>query len=613
MKIGMKIGIGLFLIIGLGSLVQALVRIVVEGEQEQQTLKNLVTYSVNRLANSLIAPIWSLDNAQLETVIRLELADANILAVELEDQLEKLSGFFLRGEEDIVKYSLAEARQNDLASKALFSLTKSIVYEGNEIGRVTVYATDRVLVEKMNQRLWYNTFFVLIFAAALLGGIAVMLRRLVVHPLSELTRVVTHFSKKDLGVRSSYVSSDEIGTLAQEYNRMLDTIQEYTESLEQKVQERTRELAEANEVLRRQKDEMERNLRIAQKIQLKLIPNENTYPRREELTFSSFYTAMETVGGDIFDIIRSGRNSFGLLMADVSGHGVPAALVTAMAKVSFNTHAQAYGVSPAEVCARVNKDIASLLGNDYSHYLTAFFGIIDLERQKFTWSNCGHHPAILLRGETVIRLGSPGPFIGFVENADFYEETIDLEKGDRIVLFTDGIVEARNAHDEMFDIHRLIRLCLEYRRASASEFIKNLLAKLQDFCEGQRQDDDRAVLVVDYYQRYDTEGHLVGDVDIQTGGLPMDKGQLGEALKSVHALIKAERYQEAKQLAQEIHQRHPEEVATVTFLAFILYKLADYSQALEVLDRVPHLVSLDERLKRLRVRIQERLSQRQVP
>lgn len=607
MRIGTKISIGLALLIGVGSLAQAALRLIVEGNQEQEILRNVIKISANRLANALIVPIWGFDNTQIETVIRLELADPNLLAVELQDSLGQLTSLYTYENDEIRKVNFDAPEKQSLLDLAISSQSMDIVYQNNTLATVTVYATDRVLREKLVERLTYNGLYALLFAAALLIGISWMLRSLVVRPVADLTRVVTS-SETDLSVRSSYRSSDEIGTLSDRFNKMLDTLQEYTESLEEKVQERTRELAEANEVLRQQKEEMERNLRIAQKIQLKLIPNENTYPKREELSFSSLYTAMDAIGGDIFDIIRTGRHSFGLLMADVSGHGVPAALVTAMAKVSFNTHAQAYGVRPAEVCAKVNHDIASLLGDDYSHYLTAFFGILDLEKSTFIWSNCGHHPAILLRGEQVIRLGSPGPFIGFVEDAEFFDESIEIRRGDRIILFTDGIVEARNAKDEQFDIDRLIQTCLRNRTQTAAVFIKNLLHELKVFCGDEKQDDDRAVLVVDYLQKVDAEGHATPEVDIQAGKLyRSERKELKAHLQEVAVLIKSQRYQDAHALAQELYSEHPDNVQVVSYLSLILYRLGQYERALEVLKKAYDQKVADDNVKAFMAKIQEKL------
>ncbi len=585
MKINTKILIGLLIVIGLGSLIQGVVRIITEGAQEQELLRSLVTNSVKSMTSTLPMPIWNFDTLQVETVIKIELEDRNLLAVELRDNLGDVTAFYGWLDDNTLE-NLANdpSKRDELVQKAFFSVSSDLEFQGNSLGKVTVYATDRVLNDKMNQKLYSVAVFALLFSVALFFVISLMLRQIVVEPVRELTEVVSSFSEDNLTVRSRYKSDDEIGILSTKYNTMLDTIQDYTESLEEKVKNRTKELAEANEVLRRQKAEMDRNLRMAQKIQLNLVPNETTYPKREELNFSSIYSAMDAIGGDIFDIIRTGRNSFGLLMADVSGHGIPAALVTTMVKVSFNTHAQSFGVKPSEVCFRVNQDISRLLGNDYSHYLTAFFGIIDLEKNTFAWTNCGHHPAILLRGDQVIRLGNPGPFIGFIESPQFQDEMIELEKGDRIILFTDGIVEARNEKGEMFDNKRLLSLCVELRKETPSLFVKHLLDDLKRFCGNEVQDDDRAVLVVDYIHRTGQTGETHPDVSIRGGQIhKSEKKEVKAYLREVAALVKAENYTEALEIVKELYNEYPDDVKVITNYSLVLYRLGRYQEALNIL------------------------------
>lgn len=583
MKINTKILIGLMIVIGLGSLIQGVVRVVTEGALEREILQSQVANSARSMANTLPMPIWNFDTLQVEAVIKIELEDRNLLAVELRDNLGDVTVFYGWYDDSLDDFTNNPAKREELVQKALFAQSSDLEFQGNSLGKLTVFATDRVLVEKMNQKLLGVIVFALLFAVALFFVISIMLRQIVVEPVSELTQVVSSFSEDNLTVRSSYSSNDEIGILSVKYNKMLDTIQEYTESLEQKVQERTKELADANEVLRRQKAEMDRNLRMAQKIQLNLIPSELTYPKREELNFSSLYSAMDAIGGDIFDIIRTGRNSFGLLMADVSGHGIPAALVTTMVKVSFNTHAQTFGVKPSDVCYRVNQDISKLLGNDYSHYLTAFFGIINLEQNKFEWANCGHHPAILVRDGMVIRLGNPGPFIGFIESPQFQDESIELEKGDRIILFTDGIVEARNEKGEMFDIQRLLDICVGGRDESPSLFVKHLLDDLKKFCGNEVQDDDRAVLVVDYISERMNRGKpTLMSTFVVVNCTRAKKGTQGLPSGGCDPR-QVENYTEALEIVKELYKEYPDDVKVITNYSLVLYRLGRYQDALDIL------------------------------
>lgn len=609
MKIQPKIILTLLITLALGSAIQGVYRFIVDMNQYNLELRALADNTMQRLQNALAQPVWNFDQEMVFTVVRLELNDPNIAAIEVEDNLGG-SLLFLgrqRGSHQVQNLLLTDRSLQDWVRKnAFLTLRENLTFQGNILGSVTLLITD----EQVNRKL-YNQAFSLALQSILVLVVLLLvtsyaLRKIIVRPIVELTRVVVDiFKSGDLSVRSPIKSKDEIGVLSRQYNKMLDIIQEYTDKLELKVKERTRELAEANAILTRQKAEIDRNLAMAQKIQLNLIPNERTYPVRDELKFHGLYSAMDAIGGDIFDVIRCGRNAYGILMADVSGHGIPAALVTAMAKVSFNTHASAYGIKTSEVCSRVNKDITRLLGNDFSHYLTAFFGIIDLEKKTFFWTNCGHHPALLIRQGTVLSLGSPGPFIGFIENASFTDESIELQQGDRIVLYTDGIVEAKSPSGELYDVPRLIAMCRQYAGRPNKEFIEAVLNDLKSFCGEAKADDDRAVLVVDYL-RDDT----VKELDLQAGKVfKSEKKEIKVHLQEAVLLARQGRYTEALNLLENLYAAHREHPKVAINLSLVLYKLGEHERALRILQKAYQECSKNEEIKEFLKRLQERINE----
>ena len=152
---------------------------------------------------------------------------------------------------------------------------------------------------------------------------------------------------------------------------------------------------QAYNALLAQTDETNKELAMAKCIQQRLLPLAEELPQRPEIACAGYYASMSNVGGDLYDIIRIGRNAYGVLIADVSGHGIPAALITALVKISFRSKIR-WGVSTAEVCRQVNEELYPLL-SDLDYFVTAYFLIIDLEQGRMEYTNCGHHPALLLR------------------------------------------------------------------------------------------------------------------------------------------------------------------------------------------------------------------------
>ncbi|MCP4131065.1 MAG: SpoIIE family protein phosphatase [bacterium] len=268
--------------------------------------------------------------------------------------------------------------------------------------------------------------------------------------------------------------------------------------LEKIVQERTRDLNKANADLKEKNDQFVMELDMAHRVQHSLIPTEKTFPQRNEFCISSKYLAMTSVGGDIYDVIRIGRNIYGFFIADVSGHGVPAALITTMIKTEFNTHVRS-NKNPDEICELVNFEISRLIG-DMDYYLTAYLCILNLEDGVLTYTNAGHHPALLYRKltGTIEELDTDGFIMGIEEDAKYCTGSIVLEKGDRVLMFTDGIIETRNQSGEFYEYEKLNEFIADNSNESAQKFVNHLIEDVDAFSEGRAVEDDRAILYFEF-------------------------------------------------------------------------------------------------------------------
>jgi len=197
------------------------------------------------------------------------------------------------------------------------------------------------------------------------------------------------------------------------------------------------------------------------------------------------------VSGDYFDVLRLDSRHLALCVADVIGKGVPAALL--MSNVQAAVHALAGEVlATGELCGRINRIVAANVGS--GKFITFFYGVLDCDR-RFRYTNAGHPEPILVRrnGECV-RVNHGGVVLGVFPEWEYREESLVLEPGDRLVLFTDGITEIENAEGEDFGDERLMKLLEASRALDAEAMQKRVMAAVAEFSGGNFHDD--ATLIV---------------------------------------------------------------------------------------------------------------------
>jgi sigma-B regulation protein RsbU (phosphoserine phosphatase) len=240
------------------------------------------------------------------------------------------------------------------------------------------------------------------------------------------------------------------------------------------------------ERLRRERLELQE----ARRIQCKLLPA--SMPELEDWEVAVSWQPAEGVGGDCYDAIALGPSRAAFTIADVVGKGVPAALLMSNLQAvvrAFATDA----AQPAELCQRVNHILSGHIAE--GRFISFFYCVIDNELGAITYSNAGHYPPILVhRDGSVDRLGAGGAVLGVFPDARYEQGGIALCSGDRLVLFTDGITEARNAADEEFGEDRLIAAAVEHRACSAPALQARLAEAAAAFTSGAFEDD--ATLIV---------------------------------------------------------------------------------------------------------------------
>ncbi len=234
-------------------------------------------------------------------------------------------------------------------------------------------------------------------------------------------------------------------------------------------------------------------LGVARKLQSSILPE--SAPEMTGLKADFYYEPMDSVGGDFFDFHEISPTELGVMIADVSGHGIPAALVSAMLKIAFSTQVR-LAKEPAALLSQIN---TTLLGKTKGAFLTASYVYIDLEKKQMIHARCGHLPLILTHknDESSFLSLPPGKLIGWIPELDIKEEVLKIRSGDRLVLYTDGITEASNSTKEMLGQENWQNIVAQTRFVSLSEAKSKLLNHIKTFTGRKSPDDDVTLVIVD--------------------------------------------------------------------------------------------------------------------
>jgi sigma-B regulation protein RsbU (phosphoserine phosphatase) len=236
--------------------------------------------------------------------------------------------------------------------------------------------------------------------------------------------------------------------------------------------------------------EIQKELEIARRIQTSILPR--AYPDSDHFTVAARYIPMTSVAGDFYDFLLTDPQQAGLLIADVSGHGVPAALIASMVKLAA-TSQRANAADPASLLSGMN---TVLHGNTQEQFVTAAYVYLDAASATLRYSAAAHPPMLLLRAGKVLELTENGLMLAAFSFATYSTTECPLEPGDRLVLYTDGILEATNATGEEFGPHRLSALLKDGARLNPEAAADHIMASLQTWSKSQN--DDLTVLICDY-------------------------------------------------------------------------------------------------------------------
>src|SRR6266481_2730397 len=256
-------------------------------------------------------------------------------------------------------------------------------------------------------------------------------------------------------------------------------------------------LRDSRELLARQLLYLNNELEMARKIQLSILPQKT--PKISGLEINAHYIPMSSVAGDFYDFIVVDEKRVGILVADVSGHGLAAALIASMLQVALAAQF-AHASDPGRVLGGLNR---SLYGKFQEHFVTAVYVFVDLESKTVRYAGAGHPPFLLWRAsaQTTLEMEENGLPLGLFPNANFAVGEIQVEPGDKAVLFTDGIVETASPSEQEFGADLFKGFLQSHHNLRADLFADSLLDELSNWSEeprGEGQQDDITFVTIDF-------------------------------------------------------------------------------------------------------------------
>ena len=280
-----------------------------------------------------------------------------------------------------------------------------------------------------------------------------------------------------------YISENEIGNLSDAFSKMVIEIDRYTNEIETLATERERISAELN---------------VAKTIQASYLPTIfPPFPDREEFDLYATMDPAKEVGGDFYDFFLIDDDHLGLVMADVSGKGVPAALFMMISKTLIKNHTQ-FSISPAEILTAVNAQLCE--NNDAEMFVTVWLGILEISTGKLTCANGGHEfPAIKKKnGQFELYKDKHGLVLGGMSGIKYKEYELMIEKGDILFVYTDGVPEATDSTPALFGTDRMLDALNQDVDANVNQLLVNVRASIDDFVKDAPQFDDITMMALHY-------------------------------------------------------------------------------------------------------------------
>lgn len=356
--------------------------------------------------------------------------------------------------------------------------------DGSVLAIVTVETPMATLEARLRQYMLSSILTTAALTVVFISLYMVYLYRHVIRPVNLITQETDRFvrDRAQIGTELSMIrTNDEIQNLAASIQKMQVDLNLYIDDLTRITAEKERIGAELN---------------VAAKIQSDMLPCIfPAFPDYPEFDIYATMTPAKEVGGDFYDFFLVDNDHLALVMADVSGKGVPAALFMMISKTLIKSAAQA-GLSPKEVLERVNSQLCE--NNDAEMFVTVWLGILEISTGRMVCANAGHEfPAICRKGEQFALYKDPHGFVlAGMEGARYRSYELQLEPGDTIFVYTDGVPEATNSENVLFGTDRMLAALNQKPDAGCREVLQDVHRAIDVFMDGAPQFDDITMLAL---------------------------------------------------------------------------------------------------------------------
>ena len=318
-------------------------------------------------------------------------------------------------------------------------------------------------------------------AVALALAVAVVLSRLIVRPIRKLTKAVANVQGDDLDFQWDMDTGDETQVLADSFRSLTERMKTYIENIQRITAERERIGAELN---------------VAAQIQADMLPCIfPPFPDKKGIDIYAHMAPAKEVGGDFYDFFLLDDDHLALVMADVSGKGVPAALFMVISKTLIKDHAQITR-SPKVILEKVNNILME--NNAEEMFVTVWLGIMEISTGKITAANAGHEYPVVrgADGSFTLIKDKHGIVVGAMEDIKYRQYEMEIEPGGCLFLYTDGIPEATNEQEEMFGTGRMLDALNQDPNASPEKLLSNVMTSVNAFVGSASQFDDMTMLAM---------------------------------------------------------------------------------------------------------------------
>jgi sigma-B regulation protein RsbU (phosphoserine phosphatase) len=336
---------------------------------------------------------------------------------------------------------------------------------------------------------------IFIISVIFLGSLVVayLLVTRISHPLNLLASYARELPTSDF--TSEEEESSPIDNLSAKYKDEVGRLAESFLFMRDELRKNVKELMETTAA----KERIESELQIARDIQMGILPKDfPPFPHRHEFEIYATLEPAKEVGGDLYDFFFVDDDHLCFAVGDVSGKGVPAALFMAVSKTLVKMEASK-GLPAAEILSRVNRQLSQ--DNPSLMFLTLFLGILNVRTGEFEYSSGGHDPPYVLSagGEIQPLELTDGVMLGVTEDLNYQSKKNQLQKGETIFLYTDGVTEAKNPDDQLFSDARLQQMLTRLQEKGTTDIIQSIRSEIEIFSEGTPQYDDITMLALKFY------------------------------------------------------------------------------------------------------------------